>query len=322
MKILLQVITICLSFTLARAQLTLLNSEMLPFGAVMTEKSVMDLSVIDTTIQGTGVTWNFSTLTNNTSVSDLVVTIVNPVATPYAASFPNSNYGYKEVKGTTTNYRYFSLTSTKMERVGSYVSNVNSYNDPQVEYVFPLAYGTVNNDTWDNTNSSTGGNYNLKCIGTGTLKLPGGSYNALMVRVHCIESFLDFYVYFWYSSDNGAILLTNIKGDGLFVGNSATYLSSLTIDIKENNFITDLSYNNPVENNLNLSFQTADNGIYNYTVINSLGQKVNEGNSEIVAQNTNTLDIDFSSYPAGIYFFSIRSEKSDQADKTIRIIKK
>ncbi|MGQ0826808.1 MAG: hypothetical protein ACT4ON_00280, partial [Bacteroidota bacterium] len=216
MKKFLHTFTFCFLFTLVQAQPTLLSTEMLPYGSVMTNKGIANLTVIDTTIQGAGAVWNFSALTANAN-PDFVVNIVNPSTTPYAASFPGSNYGYREVTGATTNYRYFSLTGTKMERVGSYVSNVNLYNDPQVEYVFPLTLGTVNNDTWDNTNSSSGGTYDLKCIGSGTLTTPGGTFNALMVRVHAVESFLDFYVYFWYSSDNGAILLTYVVGDGFFI---------------------------------------------------------------------------------------------------------
>ena len=321
MKKIFYVFVICISFIAGKAQPALLSSEMLPFGSVMTEKYVMYLSVIDTTIQGAGVVWNFSSIINNPSKSDLILNIVNPSSTPYAANFPGTNYVYRETEGSATNYRYFILGSTKMERVGSYVSNINTYNDPQIEYVFPLTLGTKNNDTWDNTNSSFGGTYDIECIGTGTLNLPGGSYNALMVRMHMVESFLDFYTYFWYSSDNGAILIEYVVGDGFYIEPFAFYLSSLSNSINENELITDIWYNNPVENNFTLHVQAANNGTCTYTVLNTLGKKLLSGNTELIAGNVQTLNINFSSFPAGIYFFSIYPEESPFAGKTIKIIK-
>ena len=321
MKRILHVFTLCLIYVAVQAQPTLLSTEMMPFGSSWTNKSALTLSPIDTTIQGANKVWNFSALTPNTALADFIVYIVNPTTTPYGANFPSANYTYKEVRGTVTNYRYFSLTSTKMERVGSYTSSVNSYNDPQVEFIFPFVLGTQNNDTWDNTLSSTGGTYDLKCIGTGTLIVPAGSFNTLLVRVHCTESFLDFYAYYWYSSDNGAILISYIPGDGVFISPSAYFVSSISIGINENEFITDLRYNNPVENNFELSFLSANNSGYSFTLLNSLGQKVFAGNNTIYSGNTETLNIDFSNYPAGMYFLTLQSNESYRVVKTIKIVK-
>jgi len=314
---------ICFSFTVAQSQPALLSSEMLPYGAVVIERGILksSFSVIDTTIQGADAIWNFGSLTNNIYTPDLVINIVNTSTTPYTDSFPNSNYGYKEVTGTTTNYRYFNLTDTKMERVGAYTSTVIYYNDPQVEYVFPLTLGAENNDTWDNSTAS--GTYDFKCIGTGTLTIPGGSYNALMVRIHTykVGDVYSYYSYYWYSSDNGAILLMYIVGDCCFVLPYAKYMSSLSLGIEGSELITDICYNNPVENNFTLTFHSGNNADYSYTVINSMGQKVFIGNSKVFARTEETLNIDFSSFPAGIYFFSLTSKGSNPINKTIKIVK-
>src|SRR5262245_11321076 len=133
------------------AQPTLLSSEMLAPGAVCRYKRPTSLSVIDTTIQGANSTWNFSTLSPQ-SVPDLVVTVANPASTPYSALFPTANYAY--VESPSTAYRYFQLTSTFLDRVGSYTASANTFNDPQREYVFPLSLGVSNLDTWDNSSSS------------------------------------------------------------------------------------------------------------------------------------------------------------------------
>ena len=319
MKFFLHTLIFSFFVTLSQAQPELLSSEMLPFGSTMTEKAVKDLSIIDTTIQGGGVVWNFSAITTNTVVPNVLVTVTDPALTPYADSFPAANYSYKEVRGTSTSYQYFILSGTKMERVGSYVSNLNTYNDPQTEYVFPLALDTVNHDTWDNTNSSTGGTYDLVCIGAGTLMLPGGkSYNALLLRVHRAEGTIEYDSYFWYSADNGAALLSYTAGDGFFIAKSAAYLGLLTIDVEESTFIAGLRYNNPVENSFVLNFQSKSNADCSYAVLNSLGQKVFLGGVKVIAGNTETLNIDFSHFPSGIYSLSIQS---GQASKAIKILK-
>lgn len=316
-------LSLCLSIAslLTIAQVKLTSDEMLPFGSVMTQKSVMDLTVIDTTIQGANSTWNFSALTPNTATSDMVVTISNPANTPNGSAFTNSNYAYREVQGPNTAYRYFALSSSKMERVGSYLSNINIYSDPQVEYIFPLQLGASNNDTWASTNSSFGGTYDLTCIGTGTLVLPGNSYNALMVRVHFIEGFIEFYAYFWYSSDNGAILLTYNTGDGLIIDPYGLYLASLTIDIEENSYLSEINYTNPVTNNFSLHFQTKINSQNSFRILNSQGQEIYKGSMESLAGIKKSLEIDFSSYGAGIYFMNIYSAENPEHQKTIKIIK-
>ncbi|MGQ0829086.1 MAG: T9SS type A sorting domain-containing protein, partial [Bacteroidota bacterium] len=106
-----------------------------------------------------------------------------------------------------------------------------------------------------------------------------------------------------------------------FIPESGIWMNSLTVGIEENEFISDIRYNNPVENNFTINFQSQNNAGYSYMVMNSLGQKMIDGNSEIIAGNTETLTIDFSSFPAGIYFFSVRSDESERAVKTIKIIK-
>src|SRR3990172_9848579 len=136
-------------------QPALLSDEMAPFGTVFKLKQIQNLNIIDTTIQGAGVTWDFTGLTNDPFYLDLIVTITDPAQTPYSSDFPNANYSYKEEPSTA--YRYFYLDTSKMERIGSWSGGVlKTYNDPQVEYVFPLTLGVSNFDTWDNDQSSSG----------------------------------------------------------------------------------------------------------------------------------------------------------------------
>jgi len=320
-KITLNTIALFLIAINALAQPTLNRSEMLPFGSVMVEKKIENLSIINTSIQGSASIWDFSKLTSSPKSLDLVINIVDPATTPYSASFKNSNYAYKEETGGTIKYRYFNLTDTKMERVGSYGNNVNTYSDPQIEYIFPLSLGASNEDEWESTNSSFGGTYDLECVGDGTLKLPSGTYNALMVKVHVNESFLDYDVYFWYSSDNGAILIQYVEGDGFFVPESGLYLGSLTLDVPKNSFVSNFNYNNPVTNDFTLNFQSLNSDKYSYTVFNTLGQNILKGRLSPSNEVTQSLKVDFSTLKSGLYYFTLQSEESKQNVKTIKLIK-
>ena len=305
---------ILLASTGANAQPTLLSSEMLAPGSICRYKQPISLSPIDTTIQGANATWNFSSMTAQ-SVPDFVVTIANPASTPYGALFPTANYAY--VESPSTAYRYFDLTSSFMDRVGSYSSSPNTFNDPQREYVFPLSMGVTNLDTWDNSSSSFGGNYNINCIGYGTLQLPAMNFqNALMVRVDFDETIYSMPVYFWYSSDNGAMLLEYTPGDGTFVSPFALYINSLVTGV-EDAFLPGLRYNNPVADLFRLSFNNKESGNLLCTIQNMLGQVVY---SESISASTGRqeVSVDFSSLPEGMYVFTLQSGENRKSIKLIK----
>jgi hypothetical protein len=324
MKHLLLLSTFVLFFTKLYAQV-LTSDEMLKYGSSMHYKYVTNYSSFDISSTGNNAVWDFSTLTLDGSATDLVLDIVDPSTTPYASSFTNSNYGYKEVKGSNTNYRYFNLTSSKLERVGSYTTFTKTYSDPQVEYVFPLQLNTANNDTWANSSSSTGGTYNLTCLATGTLKLPNATYNnVLFVKANAIESFINFDTYFWYDSDNGAILFQYINGDGFWVADQAMYLSSLTVGsgtitsaTSVSDYMQAMTYNNPVNTSLNLDFNLGYTFSGQYMLYNTNGELM--ANNTIVNQDHFTLPCE--NLKQGLYLLTFMDEKNPDQKRTIRFIK-
>lgn len=321
MKSLLSTIFTCFFALATLAQPSLTSDKMLPFGSVMTLKPISDFSIIDTTIKGADVTWDFSSL-SATSDPNLVVTIVDPSTTPYSSDFTNSNYAYKE--SPTTAYRYFNLTSSKMERVGSWSGGVlKTYSDPQVEYVFPLNLGVSNLDTWANSSSSFGGDYNIYCIGYGTLKLPNATYsNALMVRADVDEVIYAFPTYFWYSSDNGAVLLEYIAGDGFFIGESGYYLgslSSVTTATTKSEITYNLQYNNPADNTLHLSFTSKEAGPLKYSIANTTGDILITADFPYNSSSQYETDIELTALTQGMYVLMIQS---NQYSEVIKFIKK
>jgi hypothetical protein len=289
------------------------SSEMMPFGTIFQEHYVADLDVIDTTIQGPNQTWDFTALTG--TGNDIFYTTMDPASTPYASFFPTSNYAYFETP--LNAYSYFTLTSTMFERIGSYDSNLNTYSDSQIEYVFPMQFGTTNLDTWASTASSFGGNYNITCIGTGTLKLPMGDFSALMVRVDAYEGFVDWIEYFWYDADNGVPLIARAYGDGIFIDDVGIYMGSITSGIEESTFLKNLKYNNPVNDVLQISYVSKQQNEIHYTIINSLGKWVTKG---AINDGLYYSEIDFSAFEKGIYFLEF-SEGNPSKAYRIKIVK-
>lgn len=299
------------------AQLTLTSGEMLPFNSSFTQLLAEDPAVVDTSIQGANAVWNFANLQPAASGS-LTVNIVNPANTPYGSSFPAANYAYHEMPAGA--YRYFTLSNSKMERVGSYSGGtLKTYSDPQIEYVFPLALGSSSYDTWANSGSSFGGTYSLRCIGTGTLTIPSGTYEALMVRVITEEGPFTILSYFWYDADNGSILLQYLEGDGFITSTFARYVTQVTLDTKESAIFQNLAYNNPVEGQLNLRFDNPGNQAFTYRLYDINGRTVGNGKLPNAAQVY--LSEDMGALSAGLYYLTL-SNADHSVSETIKLIKR
>ncbi|MFI5170739.1 MAG: T9SS type A sorting domain-containing protein [Chitinophagales bacterium] len=300
----------------------LLSDEMMAVGGEWHLHEIANIYEIDTTIQGADVTWDFTAFLDGGS--DFNIEIVDPTSTAHGDDFPDANYCYKETPG--NSYRYFKRDADKMMRVGSYTTanGVNTFTDPQTEFVFPLELGAENLDTWDNTLSGFGGGiYNIWCIGYGTLILPDLTFtDVLMVRVRISEG--DLYevpVYFWYSSDNGAILCEYIDGDGFWIGTGGYYIYELEeapVAINDD-WVMDLKYNNPVSDIFHLSFATEISSTINYSIINALGEEVYTE----VAQHEqfHDLKINFNNFAAGLYTVIISSGALNEQVQRVKILK-
>lgn len=305
----LPLIVLALTATSVFPQAVLTSDEMAPPGTITRYKDINNLSVVDTNLQGANVTWNFSGITGPTDYS-LIVTIREPGETPHGDQFPTANYAYQEAPGAA--YRYFQLTPSLMQRVGSFSTNLNTYQDPQVEYVFPLQLGTTNLDTWDNTNSSSGGTYGLECIGTGTLILPTGTWpDALMVRVTLTE-WSTFNVYFWYSSQDGSILLQYFAGDNFFFPLMGRYLGDYsTVAIEEaHELISDIRFANPVTDRFELLCVPRIGGQMAVDVMDPLGRIIHSEQVATAPGQTLSWGVDVSGLAAGLYQVRLHNDKA------------
>ncbi|HVD97727.1 MAG TPA: T9SS type A sorting domain-containing protein [Cytophagaceae bacterium] len=312
-------IALLFSHLYANAQPSLVSSNIMPFGTVVTSHMAVDASPIDTTIKGANAVWDFSGLQSTTST--LVYTVMDPTQTTQGSNFPTSNWCRKEVESGATSYRYFKLTSSTFERVGSYSTSVNTYSDSQIEYVFPMTLGTSSMDTWDNTNSSFGGTYNFICIGYGTLTTPSGTYNdVLMVKIEADEVIVTYDMYIWYST-SGVELLSYLVGDGFFFDDQITYVTSIssvaTGVVFSTDFTQQLSIVNPVKDDLKFNFGDFQPENFSYTISNMIGETVKSG---AIETSGNSGNIPCEELKTGIYFISLQ-DKDGNKGMPIKFVK-
>jgi hypothetical protein len=205
---------------------TLLASEMLPPGSTVNMHASSMLDVIDTTGQGSGQTWNFSTLqpTGTSSAID----ILNPADAPHINSFPAANRVVYE--GAIQRYIYYVLTEDHLQRIGSFQTALNTFTDPQRELEFPFMVGSSFSDIYSSPGTG-GGTIQVTCLGSGSLQLPDGMYDdVLLVRYTFSTFFSNVLQYLWIDATNGAQLLIYVPPQAVSNGN-VLYATSVTTGI-------------------------------------------------------------------------------------------
>ena len=295
------------------AQPSLQSAEMLPIGNTINMRILQHFDLIDTTLQGANATWDFTALSVDLGQPAFNMTVVDPATTPGAADFPTSNYAYRESPN--NYYRYFNLTPTKMERLGSYTNAPSIFIDPQIEYVFPLALGTTNTDTWETFVAN--GTYSLRCIGTGTLMLPGVTFSdALMVRVHVAAGTSGAKAYFWYSSENGAILLQYVVNNGSSPP-SGLFAQGIAAGVGELANAAGATVNNPVADELVLSIQSPQ-PVMQYSILSVTGALQRNGQ---IAAGSSEERMWVSDLAPGMYVLMLHSQQGAAATQALRFLK-
>jgi len=314
----------------------LTKNKMMTFGSVtqMADVSQSTINLIDFTQTGENQVWDFSQLENANPNKTFISTVKQPINTPYYTNYPLSNYVIMEETFDNNiliniRYNYYRLSDTRLERLGSTNSTTgvsSTYTDPQTELVFPLSYGTIDEDTWRNSTSFFPGTTSLRCIGSGTLKLPDGVYeNVLLIHFVVDNVFIVLDNYFWIS-ENGALLLAYYITDYLFFTDiSAMYATNIdaTTGLKSvKSTVNNIRYNNPVQDILKLEMETNDISKLRLSLTNMSGATVLTTEFPSFSNGTSTIDLDLSSLVSGIYFLMIDNMlDSSSKPKVIKIIK-
>ena len=311
---------VCLSLNQLRAQPELLSSEMPPIGTNMIYHNFANQ--IDTAIQGSGSVWNFSVMTPDIFYPDQHYSVVDPLTNPFISQFPGTNYCIENTTwGLNNFYTYYSLTNSLFERLGSYEDTLNVCSNSQIELVFPLSMGSYNSDSMNCLLFPHRNYYSFYAVGFGTLILPSGSFNAIMIRINSNDRLGNETTYKWFDSDNGLTLLTYTLYDPYVSGNINSYLHSSTIGVEQITNLYELNYQNPIENNFTLNYRSKTTLRFLFHLNNILGQEVFYAEDEVSADKKETLNIDFSPFASGIYFLNIRSGKTGEIFKTLKLVK-
>lgn len=279
--------------------------EMLPPGSVVTQRELGNFSAIDT-LTGPSVTWDLTDVVpfGPSFTNDVLL----PSTAPQAGTFPTANYVIYE--SVIPRYNYYRLEPASFSRIGGYATQLSVYSDPQIELVFPLQYGSTNNDTWDNTLSSFGGTYRYACIGRGTLNLPSATYaDVLLVRIVLNEIF-DIIVYSWYDATNGAMLVLYYPGDGVFVPEGAAFTTNLQVGINEVGESIDVRVHQAANGSLPITY-SAPSGLH-YRVVDGSGRQVQAGRLP-ASSSAVTSFLDLNNCRAGMYLLDITDERSQRA---------
>lgn len=291
---------------------TLTSNEMPPVGSTFTYRTVQNLATIDTTT-GTDVVWDNSDILPTTQ-APWDVDYMAPASSPHPTSFPTSNYCTFESE--IPRYNYYDLNAARQERVGSWSTQQSTYTDGQIELTFPLQVGTTYTDTWDNTVSSFGGTYSLTCLSEGTLVLPNGIHeNVLLTRI-LIHEIFDIVLYQWISATNGAQLLMYYPGDDVWVPEGAAYVLNMSIGIDEPGAPIDLRVQSLVDDHLMVSY--ASPGALDAVILSANGQALRSERLPASAAPS-TLPVDVTGMAPGMYLVDLRA--ADGTHRAARFVK-
>ena len=169
----------------AHAQPVLTSGNLAPFGTTAPISVAMPGS-FNPGGAGANQTWDFSSLS---AIPAGNVTIVNPSTTPFATTYPTSNYAYKmdmTVPVPATVYNYYSVLSSGFELLASEVGgpDPNVYTDPRPELKFPFLFNDTYSDTYQSTNMASPETLTRTYDGYGTLMTPSHTYpNAVRMAV-------------------------------------------------------------------------------------------------------------------------------------------
>lgn len=306
---------VCLIHLACFAQPGVLNgSEMLPPGSVFVQRVMQDVDVLDTTIQGQNVVWDFTDITPLTSEQPFNNEVMLPANTPHPTTFPAANYVIYETE--IPRYSYFAITPTSMSRVGGWVDEASIYSDPQIEMLYPMAYGVHSEDTWDNNMSGVGGGtYVFRVIGTGALHLPGHTYSDVLMVRGDLHEFFDLNFYCWYDATNGTPLLMYYPADGFWVPEgTAAYATNVTVGVDEVTDELGLRIHTLVQQQLPVTYSATQ--ALDWTIVDVAGHV--QGQGHLPASTTPiTAFLDLNGAAAGTYLVVLANERGRKAERFV-----
>lgn len=288
---------------------------------------------------GTGMTWDFSSLT--TMGDATTSTYLEVSETPFAADFPDANIAAETSFGMGNSYSYYNKSGGNLELLG--VKNdvsTSDYTDTETVLSTPLAFGDSFSDSFAGVTTSSVeikfvGDKTAEVDGTGTLILPSGTYaNATRLfteitradssdfsgTISVTETETDLYSWYLPGVTEPVLLISISEGtsttfiDGIppvvneippstFVSVAIDELSA-TSEIQTKDFSLSILGSNIVEQDLDLTLNSSRPLNLEMVVTNAAGQVMNFQNWQAASGST-FKTLDFSNFPSGQYFIQL-----------------
>lgn len=289
---------------------------------------------------GAAQNWNYSTLQN---VVQDTLGFISPVGTPYTGLFPTANLAAHD----TTAYVYFTASATGFYINGAQVpggvfnGHPLIYNPAQKLVPAPFTYLDTDNNFYRFIYSDTTTQYPLTdsvrivrhvaqtmtCDGYGSLTLPNGVHpNTIRIKTIIVEndsifahntitgSWLNLTNlsnqtsnFRWLQNGSGSLLLSIDADSAATTGTTSSYL--LLYGVVGINQLSEtencIAYPCPANDHLQLDFGRVLNAPSQVRIINVIGQEMGQYD----VSNLKGLNLNTSSFPNGIYFYTITCGK-------------
>lgn len=288
---------------------------------VGTSFSTFSASYVSPGNSGANQTWDLSSMSGTTSNT---MGFVPPTSTAYSSYFPQANLAC-----TATAYAavgYYKVSSTAMQVCGSYNSFEMVYSNLEDLMRYPCTYNSTYTDPWVTQYTANGytfyrkGTTTVTADGYGTLITPNATYTNTM-RVHVVQTYQDSaylgyqYIatftndeYMWYKEGINMQIATvySLTGSGNTYTGGSYLTGNIGVENIEKNQIVSVIYPNPTSNNLTIEYSLQKNENIELQLINSLGQQTDINYTTIAFQGDNSIKLDISKLPEGIYFAQLK----------------
>jgi hypothetical protein len=306
--------------------------------AVGDSYKMVDCSTVSPGASGSGVTWNFSSLSVGTSTTSY--TVVSVASTGSASSYPSASVAVQ----TGTNNMFYSSTSTEQKLWGGNIQMSGQsiearYTNPAIVAQYPLVYNmtpvasSISGQAYvASINAPFTGNSLLSCDGVGTLVLPSRTFSNV-IRVVTTQTLnyslftftgsVKTEVYDFYAPGISKSPLLSIS-NGTFTQSGNSTPQSLafikgdyeSIGIKENELASiDLKlFPNPVKSTLNINLYNENGDQISCDLINALGQTIKKDSFSSDRGNV-TFKLNLDNVESGIYFVKVKCGNKISAKK-------
>lgn len=284
---------------------------------------------------GLNQTWDLSNIGLNTQAP---YSIVDVSTTPFASSFPNSEYASltTDIQSGQNAYSFTSQDGSKEVLDGVNIPGLNLvYSDPQLLINFPITYGDVLTDTFEGIYNNgfedvtRSGSASYEVDGHGTLIMPYGTFTDVY-RVKLIYDYSDVstllptyeyynvnYFYFKAGVYGTLAAVATLEAFGSTT-EYTTYLDESSVSISElSPSSIEVSVSpNPIKNVANIVLNTETNEDVMVELFDLTGKKLGDI-SNVNTYYNNRIEYDFSSYPAGMYLLRLKSNSSTVTEKIL-----